>query len=60
MENPFVFVDGDHFFLDGLFDDDGGSGFVSSLEFSIPEPMDVVIAVGGYDSGDYSLLLKYL
>ena len=60
MENPFVFVDGDQFFLDGLFDDDGGSGFVSSLEFSIPEPMDVVIAVGGYDSGDYSLLLKYL
>ena len=60
LEDPVVFVDEDQFFLDGLFDDDGGTGFDSSLEFSIAETVNAVIAVGGYDPGEYSLLVQVL
>lgn len=60
LEDSVVFVDADQFFLDGLFDDDGGTEYDSLLEFSIAETVNAVIAVGGYDSGSYSLLVKAL
>jgi hypothetical protein len=58
LEDPLVFIDEDQFFLDGLFDDDGGTGLDSLAEFSIVESMDAVIAVGGYDPGSYTLLIQ--
>ena len=58
LEDPLVFIDEDQFFLDGLFDDDGGTGFDSLAEFSLAESMDAVIAVGGYDPGAYTLLIQ--
>ena len=58
LEDPLVFIDEDQFFLDGLFDDDGGTGFDSLAEFSLAESMDAIIAVGGYDPGAYTLLIQ--
>lgn len=60
LEDPVIFVDEDRFFLDGLFDDDGGTEFDSLLEFSLTNPMNAVIAVGGYDAGAYTLLIQAL
>ena len=60
LEDPLVFIDEDQFFLDGLFDDDGGTELDSLAEFTIAESMDAVIAVGGYDPGSYTLLIQAL
>ena len=57
LEDPVVFIDEDQFFLDGLFDDDGGTEFDSLAEFSVAESIEAVIAVGGYDPGSYILLI---
>ena len=60
LEDPLVFIDEDQFFLDGLFDDDGGTELDSLAEFTIAESMDAVIAVGGYDTGSYILAIQSL
>ena len=58
LNDPFVYVDSDADFFDGLYDDDGGTGLDSSLSFSIATTTSGVIAVGGFDSGSYTLLIQ--
>jgi subtilisin family serine protease len=60
LEDPVIFVDEDRFFLDGLFDDDGGTELDSLLEFSPTKAVNAIIAVGGYDAGAYTLLIQPL
>lgn len=60
LEDPVIFVDEDRFFLDGLFDDDGGTELDSLLEFTPTNAVNAVIAVGGYDAGAYTLLIQAL
>lgn len=60
LEDPVIFVDEDRFFLDGLFDDDGGTELDSLLEFSPTKAVNAIIAVGGYDAGTYTLLIQPL
>lgn len=60
LKDPVIFVDEDRFFLDGLFDDDGGTELDSLLEFSPTKAVNAIIAVGGYDAGTYTLLIQPL
>ncbi len=58
LNDPFVYVDSDSNFLDGLYNDDAGTSLNAGLTFSVLSNTTGVIAVGGFDSGSYTLLLQ--